>query len=179
MLVRLLVTLAAAGLLVGCSSVGTVTTNEGEPGLRELNRAMQGKVVRLELKEGQKINVMGLRVAADSTTWVNTRENAVETIATNSIRQLSIHKAGSGAIRGLIVGAIAGAAAGGVRAKMQGDDPPGDPLALTEGEKYRIYPAAHAVYASLVTTPLGAIIGTRKVYRFEDRSDLPAVVSER
>lgn len=61
---------------------------------------------------------------------------------------------------------------------MEGDDPLDDPLAITREEKLRIFPAAHAVYATLVTTPIGAIIGTRKVYRFNNEG-FPSTVSTR
>ena len=180
MTTRLLVTLAAAVLWCGCSSVGTVNTDRDASGLQEVNRAVRGKVVHLKLHGGETMNVVGVRVAPDSLTWVNHKANRIESLATSSIDELSIRKAGSGAVRGLVVGALAGAAAGGVRAGLQGDDPANDPLSLTKEEKYRVYPVAHAVYASLLSTPIGAMIGTKKVYRFEHGgSDFPTVVSER
>ncbi len=175
---RILVTLAAAVLWSGCSSVGTISTQGDESALREVNRAVHGKVVRVDLREGQRLHVVGLRVEADSVTWIDRKSNTLESLPTSSIRQVSIHKTGSGALRGLLVGAVVGAAAGGVRATMEGDDPLDDPLAITREEKLRIFPAAHAVYATLVTTPIGAIIGTRKVYRFNNEG-FPSTVSTR
>lgn len=175
---RLFMALAATVLLCGCSSVETVKTGSIDSDLREVNRAVRGKVVRVEMQDGRAMHVVGVSVAPDSLSWVDRGANTLGAIPTASVKELSIHKTGRGAIRGLLFGAVVGAAFGGVRASMEGNDPISDPLAITRDEKLRVYPVAHAVYAVLATTPIGAIIGTRKVYRFTS-SPLPAVVSER
>lgn len=175
---RLFMAIGATVLMCGCSSVETVTTGGSGSEFREVNRAVRGKVVRLKMHDGSAMHVVGVNVAADSVTWIDRDANTLKALSTESVRELSIHKTGRGAVKGFVVGAVAGAAFGGVRASMEGDDPISDPLALTRDEKLRIYPFAHAVYSVLVSTPIGAIIGTRKVYRFEN-AGLPAVISER
>lgn len=175
---RLSVALVAAVILCGCSSVETVKKDGDALGLREVNRAVRGKVVRLELRDGRAMHVVGLNVAADSLTWIDRRDNRLESLSTQSVHELSIQKTGRGAVRGFLFGAVVGAVAGAVRARMEGDDPISDPLAITREEKLRIYPVAHAVYAVLATTPIGAMIGTRKVYRFNN-AGYPVVVSGR
>lgn len=178
MLARLLVPLCAVLLLCGCAGVETVTTGMDDSGLRSVNRAVGGKVVRMDLRDGRTIHVVGLHVGPDSVTWVDRKTNAFRSLPTHSVHQVSFHKTGAGAIRGLLFGVVVGAAFGGVRASMEGDDPISDPLALTREEKLRIYPWAHAAYAVLATTPIGAMIGTREVFRFRN-GGVPAVVTKR
>jgi hypothetical protein len=121
----------------------------------------------MKLRDGKRLHVVGLNVAADRVTWVDRRANRIETLPTGDVREVSVVKAGPGALGGLLFGVVVGAAAGGVRAAVEGDDPVSDPLAISREEKLRVYPVAHALYAALVTTPIGAIIGSRKTFRFE------------
>lgn len=178
MLTRFSVLLGIA-LMCGCSSVETVSTDHDDPSFRKVNRAVRGQVVRMELHNGETRSVTSLHVAPDSVTWFNPRSNTLESEPTANVRELSVRKAGRGAITGLVVGAVVGAAAGGVRAAMEGDDPTSDPLAITRGEKLRIFPPAHAVYASLISTPIGAILGSKKRYRFEQHPEVPPTVTQR
>lgn len=174
-----LVVMLFATLLCGCSSVEMVKTQDEDDSIRKVNRAIRGQVVRLELNDGETMNVTSAYVASDSVTWIDRRTNTLRGEPTSNVREVSVRKAGRGAIGGLVVGAVAGAAFGGIRAAVEGDDPVEDPLAISRGEKLRVYPVAHAVYASLITTPIGAIIGTRKTYRFETQDVPPSVVTKR
>ena len=121
----------------------------------------------MTLSNGSKMHVVGLNVEPERVTWVNRKANKIESVATSDVREVRVVKAGSGALRGLVVGAVIGAAAGGIRAAVEGDDPTHDPIGLTRQEKLEQFPPAHALYAALATTPLGAIIGTRRIFRFE------------
>ncbi|MEX2400764.1 MAG: hypothetical protein WD423_08325 [Rhodothermales bacterium] len=173
MSIRVLGRILSAGFILlacsGCASVQTVETHGGDASFNQLNRAVKGKVVRVRLLDGSEMNVVGVQVDADSLSWLDREANTLVAISTGDVAEISVVKTESGALRGLLVGAIAGAVAGGVRAAAEGDDPNmgADPLAKTRDEKLRIYPAAHAVYAVLVTTPVGAILGTRQIYRVE------------
>lgn len=156
-------------VFAGCTSVRPVDTTGGDAAYSEVNRGVRGKVARVTLRDGSRMDVVGVRIDADSLSWLDRKANRVDGVPTREVQEVSVVKAGAGALRGLLVGVVVGAAAGGVRAAIEGDDPDlgSDPLAITQEKKYQIYPAAHAAYAALATTPLGAILGTRKIYRFE------------
>ena len=170
--------LLVAAFLCGCSSVEMVNLDESDQSLSKVNRAVRGQIVRMELHSGEAKTLMSVRVAADSITWIDTRANRVMGEATANVRELSIRKTGRGALAGLVVGTVVGAAGGGVRALAQGNDPASDPLAITREEKLRTYPIAHAVYASLLSTPIGAIIGGKKRFQFETEP-YPTIVTQR
>ncbi len=178
MLTRLVVILGVV-FIGGCSSVEMVNTNNEDPAFQNVNRAVRGQIVQMELHNGKTMNVTSVHVDADSVTWIDRRSNSLKAEPTSNVRELSVRKAGRGAITGLVVGAVVGAAAGGVRAAVEGDDPTSDPLAITKGEKFRIFPPAHALYASLFSTPIGAILGSRKRFRFEEEPALPPTVTQR
>ena len=163
---RLAVVLMAA-YLCGCSSIEMVKMDEGDQSYREVNSAVRGQIARLDLHSGERKNVMALRVAPDSVTWFDGKTNTMKGEPTANVREISVRKAGRGVLRGLVVGVVVGAAVGGARAVAQGDDPVSDPLAITRGEKLRMFPIAHAVYASLLSTPMGAIFAPRQRFRFE------------
>lgn len=164
---RIALVLFGIMLVTGCSSVRTVTPSSDAASYRQVNRAVRGKVAVMKLQNGKKLHVVGLNVAADRVTWVDRKANQIESLPTSDVREVSVVKAGPGALGGLLFGAVIGAAAGGVRAIVEGDDPVNEPPAISREEKLRVYPAAHALYASLITTPIGAIIGSRKTFRFE------------
>ncbi len=169
MTVRIFTALLTVAVLAGCTSVRSVDVNGGTAAYSDVNRGVKGKVTRVLLRDGTKMDVVGVRVDDESLSWMNRGANTLESVPRRDVRQVSVVKAGYGAFRGLLVGVIAGAAIGGVRAAVEGDDPDlgTDPLAVTQEEKFRIYPVAHAVYAALAATPVGAILGTRRVYLFE------------
>lgn len=157
--------------LSGCASVHSVDTTAGDASFSQVNRAVKGKVAHLTLVDGSEMNVVGVQVDADSLSWLDREANRLAAVSTGDVAEIHLVKTGSGALRGLIIGALVGAAAGGVRAAVEGDDPNlgADPLAKTGDAKLRIYPAAHAVYAMLIATPIGAALGTREIYQFEPR----------
>ncbi len=177
---RLVVVLIAT-LLCGCSSVEMVKVHDDDDSLQKVNRAMRGQVVKLELQNGERMNITSAYMASDSLTWFDGRTNTLKAEPTSNVREVSVRRAGRGAVGGLIVGAVAGAAFGGIRAVAEGDDPGvgNDPVAATKEKKLRVYPVAHAVYASLITTPIGAIIGAQKRFRIESQEVSPAAVSKR
>ncbi len=169
MTVRILGAFLAIVVLSGCTSMLTIEHNRRTAAYDEVNRAVRGKVARLVLHDGSRMDAVDVHVDAESLTWLDRRTNTLESIPTTDVREVSVVRAGAHAVRGLIAGLAAGAAVGGLRAAIEGDDPElgADPFALTRAEKLRIYPAAHAVYASLFTTPIGAVLSARRTYRFE------------
>jgi len=86
-------------------------------------------------------------------------------------------KAGRGAITGLLLGGLVGAGIGTYRALSQGDDDPGDEFFRTQEEKLKLYPQAHALYFALIGTPIGAMIGGKRIYRFNSTSNQDEVLS--
>ena len=177
MTLRLAVLLMAA-YLCGCSSVEMVKMDEGDQSYRKVNSAVRGQIARLDLRSGEQKNVTALRVAPDSVTWFDGKTNTLKKEPTANVREISVRKTGRGLLRGLVVGVVVGAAVGGARAVAQGDDPVSDPLAITRGEKLRMFPIAHAVYASLISTPVGAILAPRQRFEFES-TVFPTRVTER
>lgn len=171
-------------LMCGCSSVETIRTEGDAQSIRKMNRDLRGQVVRMELHSGETMHVTSLYVESDSVTWIDGRSNTLRSERTVNIRELSVRKAGKGALVGLAAGVVVGAGIGVVRAVAEGDDPASDPIGATREEKVRIYPPAHAVYTSLISTPIGAALGSKKSYRFESphpqpELDAPAAVTRR
>lgn len=165
---RIVFLLLIAMVFTGCSSVRTVSPDENaQTSYADVNRAVRGKVVKISFREGRQISVTGLRVMADSLVWVDLRGNKLQSAKLADVEEISIVKAGRGALVGLVTGAVAGAGVGVARAFMQGDDPESDPIGITQEQKLHTFPLAHAFYGALVSTPVGAIIGGRKTYRFE------------
>lgn len=153
-------------LLAGCSSVRDVrTTNQTTIDASRVNEATSGRLARVQMRDGEKVYGVGVRVAPDSTSWVDPQSVTYVTVGTEDVGRITIIKAGQGALVGLGVGAVIGIASGIVRAQVEGDDPEGVSPSLTKGEKMTVFPLAHSAYAALVTTPLGAIIGRKASYR--------------
>ena len=167
MVFRIALLLCGITLLGGCSSIRTVHVSEDASSFKEVNRAVRGKVAVMTLNDGSKMHVVGLNVEPEWATWVDRKENKIASVPTSDVREIKVVKAGPGALRGLVIGAVIGAAAGGLRAAAEGDDPAHDPIGLSREEKLEQFPPAHALYAALATTPLGAIIGSRRTFRFE------------
>ncbi len=163
-------------ILCGCGSTRTADV-AGAQGMRfsELNRKARGKVATLHLRDGRRIAVVNVQVAPDSTSWINPKKNHFEQIATSDLREVTIVRAGKGAVAGLALGVLTGAAVGAVRAELEGDDEGAGVLTLarTREEKRVLFPPAHAVYAVLITTPLGAIIGREDHYRIRQPDPAP------
>ena len=152
-------------LLAGCGHARVVQP-EADPPFQAVNADVRGKVARVTLHDGSDYKAFAVLVAADTTTWIDVETNDVVAVATDDIRQVQVVRTGRGALVGMGLGVLAGAAVGTFRAWRQGDDPVGEPFRLTQEEKYTLFPVAHAVYGLLVSTPLGAAVGTRDTYRF-------------
>lgn len=163
---RLLILPLVALILAGCSQTRIISNAEGGIRPSEFNKAVAGKRAEIVLKNGQKIHGKGILVASDSTSYYSAKEDAFKTISTADIQEINLLRTGRGALAGLGIGVASGAAFGFVRGMIEGDDPPA-PVYLTREEKMVLFPIAHAVYASLFSTPLGAIIGTSDTYRLE------------
>jgi hypothetical protein len=177
MLFRSLILISAVAL-VGCSGVRQVGTNgNGDYSYEQVNKDVRGKVARITFNGGSELSVVGLRVEADSISWVDHRNNRLRSAATDDVRRISMVKAGPGALVGLVVGSLVGAGVGAYRGWIMGDDPPDDLIGITREEKVRLFAKAHAVYFSLGSIPLGAIIGARRTYRFPVAAPPPPVVS--
>lgn len=165
MVVLVMVVLAGTG----CASVRTVHLEGADgPDLVQVNRAVQGKVARITLDQGEPRSVVGVHLTPDSLYWVDLRANALRSVPMHAVREVRVVKAGQGAMKGLVAGALLGAGVGVLRAFLQGDDPVDDPIGISQSEKLRLFPPVHALYASLFTVPLGAIIGSHRVYRFAE-----------
>ena len=175
MLHRFFLPLLVLVLFTGCSSVRTVSTaDDARTSYSDVNRAVRGKVVRIAFANGESVSVTGVHVSPDSLTWVDMRGNKLRSERMSNVREISIVKAGRGAVVGLLAGAVVGAGLGVARAYQQGDDPASDPVGVDVEEKARNFATAHALYVSLVTTPLGAIIGSRNKFRFDHEPEMPA-----
>lgn len=178
MITRIVLLSLGAALLFGCSTVRSVgTADEQQTSFSDVNRSVRGKVVQITFTDGRKIKVVDLQVAPDSISFLDHRANRLTSIATSDIYEISIVKAGRGALAGLFLGALVGAGVGTYRALSQGDDDPNDPIGKTRDEKLKLYPQAHALYFALIGTPIGAMIGGKKIYRFIAPSNVDEVLS--
>lgn len=158
--------------LAGCSSTKTVSFNGGGGASpSEITKAATGKHSTILLTDGREISTTSLQVAADSTSYYNHKTDRFETVATSDILEVEVTHTGRGALAGLGAGLVAGAAVGLVRALSQGDDPPGSLISLSKDQKLFIFPIAHAFSLSLVSTPVGAIIGLDDKYVFESQDN--------
>ena len=152
-------------LLTGCGHARMVQPT-ADPPFRDVNAEVRGKVARVTMQDDRDYEAFAVLVAADTTTWIDMATNDVVAVPTDEIRQIQVVSTGRGALVGLGLGVLAGAAVGAFRAWRQGDDPVGESFRLTQEEKYALFPAAHAVYGLLVSTPPGAAVGARDTYRF-------------
>ncbi len=153
-------------LMAGCGSVRNVqTTDHATIEASRVNRATRGKLARVHMHDGAKTYGLGVHVAPDSTSWLDPQSAEYRAVATDDVSRVTIVRAGQGALVGLGAGLVIGVATGIYRAQSEGDDPTGGVSSKTQSEKMLIYPLAHSAYASLVTVPLGAIIGRKNTFR--------------
>ena len=166
MRIQTLLALLLVIALAGCGSVRDVHTGTtAEIEQSRVNRTMRGRLARVYMNSGEKIYGAGVRVAPDSTSWVDPQSATYVVVATDDVSKITLMRAGQGALVGIGAGLVVGVATGILRANLEGDDPVGQPISLTQSEKMTVLPLAHSAYASLVTTPLGAIIGRKNTFR--------------
>jgi hypothetical protein len=153
--------------LVGCGSVREVRTQDAATiEASRVNKATRGKLARVHLRDGEKIYAVGIHVAPDSTSWLDPQSAQYTVVPTSDVGRVTVMRAGQGALVGIGTGIVLGVATGILRAELEGDDPVNQFPSRTTAEKMTILPLAHSAYATLVTAPIGAIIGRKNTYRF-------------
>src|SRR5690606_33885523 len=106
-----------ATILAGCGSVRTVQTeDQASIVASRVNRAMSGKLARVHMHDGTKVYAVGIRVAPDSTTWLDPQGVNYVSVGTDQVHQITLARAGQGALVGLGVGVVTGVATGILRA---------------------------------------------------------------
>ncbi len=171
----------AATLLLFAGCTHTQSVNPGiadRAGLSELNATAMGRGAKIIMTNGETFGGVSVRVAFDSTSWIDPKINTYQVVPTSDIESITVIRSGKGALAGVGLGIMVGAVAGTVRAYVEGDDPAGTPLSLSQKKKHFIYPVAHAVYAMLVSAPVGAIIGDKATYRFSPGAGIPSASAE-
>lgn len=170
MVTRILSLFLLVALATGCTHTRSVNPSDYEgTEFRKMNRAASGKVARVTLTNGRAVTVLSVQVTPDSTSWLDDDSNRITGVATSEIESIRVVKAGPGAFAGLLSGIVIGGALGATRAISEGDDPNlgVSAYAMSQERKLLIFPLAYAAYASLATTPIGAIIGSRYVFRLD------------
>ncbi|HEX7070864.1 MAG TPA: hypothetical protein VF190_08665 [Rhodothermales bacterium] len=153
--------------LAGCGSVREVHTNDTSAiEASRVNSATRGKLVRVHLRDGSKAYAVGVHVAPDTTSWLDPAKATYIAVPTSDVGKVTLMRAGQGALVGLGTGIVLGVGTGILRAQLEGDDPVNQFPSKTTSEKMTTLPLAHTAYASLITAPLGAIIGRKNTYRF-------------
>jgi len=162
---------ALAVLVAGCSQTRMVnTTSPASLAESRINRVTNNRLADVDLVDGRSMYAVDVEVGIETTSWVHPTAGDVIEMPTSQIERITVVRAGQGALLGLGAGVILGGTFGFARALIEGDDPPGDPLSTTRGEKMYLYPAAHAVYASIGTTAIGAIVGRKVKFQLTNGS---------
>jgi len=182
---RIIVVLAVVIALSGCAYVHRIDPVASGTDLEDLNRALSGRRVSVELmgsvanRHGATLHAESVLVAADSTSMTLLREPSdIEalwgepsygvrrdtTLSTSAIHRLSITRPGPGVVRGLrrgfLIGATVGAVVGAV--SFKGPDLILDSRAVSAGFGAAILGVTGAGVGSIV----GAIVGGPEVYDF-------------
>ncbi len=121
-----------------------------------VNDDLNGRSVLVRLRDGTRIDVRGVHVEGRIISWLDRQTQQVQTIALDRVREVSFISRRRGALDGAIIGGTIGAPAG----LLVSDSGPG------AGDRAAAA-GAGAVSVSLWTIPIGAIKGSRLVYRFE------------
>ena len=133
-------------------------------GLATLNARARRRVARIEYVDGRSFVIENLRVAHDSTSWLDPRTGKWVHVATAEVASVRIREGGRGALRGLGLGALAGGVLGACVGFAGGDDDPNLWLAMTAGQKA----VAGGIVFGVLAAPVGALIGyfSTTTYRF-------------
>lgn len=163
---RLCALLGFVLLLTGCNQVRTIQLSPThQTTFSEINQSEAHRVAEVRMDDGQTIKATYVQMAPDSTSWFNQDQNAWEYVPTREIRTITFYRTLKGALTGLGVAVGAGIAAGVTRALVEGDDPPTESIPLSRDRKMFVYSLGFTTYTSVITIPLGAIIGNRNTYR--------------
>ncbi|MEP0547940.1 MAG: hypothetical protein ABJF88_13480 [Rhodothermales bacterium] len=98
-------------LLSGCAH--TIPFDNGAPEERAaVNERAKGQQATVTLRDGQRLQADALRIATDSTSWLEPEARQVRTVATGGIESISFPTGGRHAGEGFAIGFGSGAALG-------------------------------------------------------------------
>jgi hypothetical protein len=184
---RLVAVVAVASILSGCAHVHRIDPVASGPELDELNRALQGKRISVELVSkvshglGVKLNAESVRVAADSTSLTLLREPSdVEalwgkpgygvkrdtTLSTSAISRMTITNRLRGALDGALIGLGIGGTGGALWGAATGESPDLGPPSASKGAAFN--GVLFGVLGLVVGLVRGVVVGSSDVYDFTE-----------
>lgn len=102
--------MASMILFSACSSVHFIKHDESS--YTETSEKIQGKEAEITLASGQIIGGKDIRIALDSTSWINVQSRNEHTIPTSEIKEITVPEYGKSVLKGLGFGMLGGAFVG-------------------------------------------------------------------
>jgi hypothetical protein len=134
---------------------------------QSLNDEFHGKRVRITAIDGTATEANSVRIAADSTYWLNGLSNSFS-FSNAGIRCFVIKSRWRGAIEGLGIGIVVGGLMGFIAGHVEGDDSRSSFISFSAGDKAKMYGMGLAFYGGLAGIPIGAFIASRDRYNFQE-----------
>jgi hypothetical protein len=148
----------------GCTSTRVVDTQAPSPYV-EVNEAVQGRVVQVQLADGRTLRATDVDLAPDVASYVDA-DGQMHTVATDKIEQIRLTQHGRGALEGIGIGLLIGGAGGAmvglasVSACNEGD------LFCDPGFYAIAFGALFGAIGGAIGLISGTVRGHRTVYRF-------------
>ena len=135
----------------------------------DVNKAGIGKKTYIALTSGRVFNGKSIRITHDSTSWLDFRTDDTQSISTSQIKSIIVKKSGRGALEGFGIGVLSGAVIGAVIGFLSGDDDPQTVfMPYTAEEKALGYGVVLGGAGGLLGVPIGAAVGSKDKFVFED-----------
>ncbi len=93
--------LLLAGVVTGCTSTQSVSSDTA--GLARANQTLAGRTVTLHLSDGRRVAAQSLRLAPDTTSWIDPATGALQRAATADVRVAERVRRGRGAWQGALI----------------------------------------------------------------------------
>lgn len=169
---KILITLAALNLGGCATTIEVPTTHSPDDFLSEI-RESPSLVHRWGRETLEADSVV---TAGDSiTVWLDGNASQVPL---SSVAGFSTRSTGAGIVQGLGIGILAGAAFGALVGFADGDDPSGQFLSFTAGEKALLLGTGFGIMGAVTGAIVGGIIGQRTDYKLPRDFMLPPDPSE-
>ncbi len=161
--------LTLAVFLTACSHTYRLT--ESSPGrfYQNTNQAAKKKEAQIELVNHEIFKGKGIYVTEDSTSWLDADTGVQRTVATSSIKKISITKrnAGKGFLFGFLTGAAAGITMGLAQGESDCSEAIGDGFCLEKDDAAAFGAVVLGVPSGLVGLVAGAATKTTDSYEFQ------------
>lgn len=155
--------LFAAIAFTGCTSTRVVDTQAPSP-YAEVNEAVQGRVVQVQLADGRALQATDLDVAPDVASYVDA-DGQMHTVATDRIEQIRLIQHGRGALEGIGIGLLTGGGGGALVGLMSASTCGKDDWFCGPGFNAAVFGTLFGAIGGAIGLISGTVRGHRTVYR--------------